>query len=135
MPTYMLLARFTDKTAMAFADHASPKAASRIAAEVERLAGDPPLRGELEHLFFTAGDDELVLVLDMPTQEAAVAFSYALTHRFGVRTRLFPAFDPSQMERIQLDAEVAAKIGGPTDGGKGSSPTGTEQQPPIGARP
>jgi uncharacterized protein with GYD domain len=123
MQTYMILARFTDKAAMAFADRAGADTARRMHDRLSEMAAHPRLGGRLDHLFVTTGEDELVLIISMPRQGAAVAFEYALT-RLGVRTRMVAALDVAALgDALEIAYLVGDpnKIGGPSDTGKGAT--------------
>jgi len=114
MPRYMILARFTDQTAMSFAALVSEqppgKPAAKLLQALQDLAKEGELNGKLEQLFFTAGEPDMVLVLTMPEQKQAVAYAFAVTRKLGVRTTTLPAFDPSEMEDV---FHLAPKVGGP----------------------
>ena len=114
MPTFMILARFTDETAMGFAEQAQhqtgPLPAAKLFEALKALAREGDLDGRLEKLYFTAGDPDMVLVLRMPNQAQAVAYAFAITHRLGVRTTTLPAFDVPEMDDV---IKVAPKVGGP----------------------
>ena len=104
MPTFMILGRFTDETAASFAARPPVQSAADIAQKLGDLAHDAPLNGSLAHLFFTAGEHELVVVLDMPNQRQAVAYALAMTRMLGVRTTTVPAFDATDFAGVIDDS-------------------------------
>lgn len=110
MPHFMIHARFTDETAMTFAARPSVQSAQVLLQRLQDLAEESPLNGSLVHLFFTAGDHEMVLVVDMPSQRKAVAYALAMTRMLKVRTTTVPAFDATAMEEVIDDA---GKVDGP----------------------
>ena len=104
MPTFMILGRFTDETAMSVAARPPVHTAGEIYQQLHDLAHEDPLDGSLQNLFFTAGEYEMVVVLDMPNQRQAVAYAFAITRMLGVRTITVPAFDASSMQGVFDDS-------------------------------
>src|SRR5438046_3189469 len=114
MPTFMILARFTDETATTFAKKLdgqgdpNEKPVKKFQRLLKELAQQDDFDGRLDSLFFTAGDPDVVLVITMPSQRAAVSYAYTITAAFGLRTTTLPAFDASDAEII-----FQPKVGGP----------------------
>ncbi len=109
MAKFMILAHFTDETAARFAARPATQSATAIHDALRELAAEATLGGVLEHLFFTAGEHDMVLVAEMPSQRKAVAYALAMTRMMGVRTRTVAAFEPAAMAGV---IEDAAKVDG-----------------------
>jgi uncharacterized protein with GYD domain len=104
MPTYMILARFTDETATSFAARPAVQSAQELLDQLTDLAREEPLAGELQHLFFTTGEHDMVLVATFPRQRKAAAYALAMTRMIGVRTTTIAAFDATEMSEVIDDA-------------------------------
>lgn len=104
MPTFMILGHFTDETARSFAARPVVQSAKKIVEDLQALAEETPLGGALQHIFFTSGEHDMVVVLDMPTQRKAVAYGFAMTRMLGVRVTTVPAFDATGLDEVIGDS-------------------------------
>ena len=84
MPTYVMLANWTDQGARQVKD--SPK---RVDAAKKALV---EMGGELKTLYMTMGDYDLVVVYEAPDDAVAARFTLLLGQMGTVRTRTLKAF-------------------------------------------
>lgn len=84
MPTYVMLANWTDQGARQIKE--SPK---RVAAAKQALVD---MGGEFKTLFMTMGDFDLVVIYEAPDDAVAARFTLLLGQQGAVRTRTMKAF-------------------------------------------
>ena len=104
MPTFMTFVRLTDETAESIAARPPSLSAADVLQQLQALAQEDTFGGNLKHLFFTSGEFEMVLVVDMPSQRKAVAYGYAVTRMLKVRVITVPAFDATGMDDVIGDS-------------------------------
>lgn len=92
MPTYISFASYTDQGIRNVKD--SPK---RLDAAKD-LAKD--LGGELKQFYLTMGAYDIVIVLDLPGDDAAAKFALSLCARGNVRTTTVKAFTEAEYRDI-----------------------------------
>ncbi len=92
MPKYMIHASYTAEGAKGLLK--SGGTARRKATE-ELLAS---LGGKLEAFYFTFGDDDAVLIVDLPDQVAASAIGMAVSASGALRTRSTVLITPEEVD-------------------------------------
>ncbi len=92
MPTYISFASYTDQGIRNLKD--SPK---RLDA-AKNLAKD--LGGELKQFYLTTGAYDIVVVLELPGEDAAVKFALALSSLGNVRTNTVKAYPEAEYRDI-----------------------------------
>ena len=92
MPTYIMLANWTDQGARQVRD--SPK---RVAGAKKSLA---EMGGEFKTLYMTMGDYDLVIVYDAPDDAVAARFTLMLGKLGNVRTTSLKAFPEEAFRQI-----------------------------------
>ena len=92
MPTYISFASYTDQGIRNVKD--SPK---RLDA-AKNLVKD--LGGELKQFYLTMGAYDIVIVLDLPGDDAAAKFALSLCARGNVRTTTVKAFTEAEYRDI-----------------------------------
>ncbi len=92
MPTYISFASYTDQGIRNVKD--SPE---RLDAAKD-LAND--LGGELKQFYLTMGAYDIVIVLDLPGDDAAATFALSLCARGNVRTNTVKAFTEAEYRDI-----------------------------------
>ena len=92
MPTYISFASYTDQGIRNVKD--SPK---RLDAAKD-LAKD--LGGELKQFYLTMGAYDIVIILDLPGDDAAAKFALSLCARGNVRTTTVKAFTEAEYRDI-----------------------------------
>jgi uncharacterized protein with GYD domain len=92
MPTYVMLANWTDQGARQVKD--SPK---RVDAAKKALV---EMGGELKTLYMTMGDYDLVVVYEAPDDAVAARFTLLLGQMGTVRTRTLKAFPEAAYRAI-----------------------------------
>jgi uncharacterized protein with GYD domain len=92
MPTYIMLANWTDQGAQKVKD--SPR---RVDAAKKALA---EMGGEFKTLYMTMGDYDLVAVYEAPDDAVAARFTLLLGQMGTVRTRTLKAFPEAAYREI-----------------------------------
>lgn len=92
MPTFVSLVDFTEKGIHDFKDTLSRSEAA------ERLA--EKFGGSIQQIYWTMGQHDLVVVVDMPDEESATAFMLSIASQGNIRTHTMRAFDAQAMQRI-----------------------------------
>ena len=92
MPTYVMLANWTDQGARGVKD--SPK---RVDAAKKQLVD---MGGEIRSLYMTMGDYDLVVVYDAPDDAVAARFTLLLGTMGTVRTKTMKAFPEAAYREI-----------------------------------
>ena len=92
MPTYVMLANWTDQGARQVKE--SPK---RVAAAKKALT---EMGGEFKSLFMTMGDYDLIVVYEAPDDAVAARFTLLLGQMGSVRTRTLKAFPEAAYREI-----------------------------------
>jgi uncharacterized protein with GYD domain len=92
MPTYIMLANWTDQGAQKVKD--SPR---RLETAKKALAD---MGGEFKNLYMTLGDYDLVAVYEAPDDAVAARFSLLLGMLGAVRTRTMKAFPEAAYREI-----------------------------------
>jgi uncharacterized protein with GYD domain len=93
MPKYLIHATYTAEGAKGILK--SGGTARRKAVE-ELLAS---LDGKLEAFYFTFGDDDAILIIDLPDQVAASAISLAVAASGTIRTRSTVLISPEEVDQ------------------------------------
>ena len=92
MPTYIMLAQFTDQGVRAVKDTVKR-------AEAARKAG-AKLGATVKDFYWTLGAYDLVLIVDAPDNATATAFGVSVGALGNVRTQTLPAFNAEEMGKI-----------------------------------
>ncbi|HVC56444.1 MAG TPA: GYD domain-containing protein [Stellaceae bacterium] len=92
MPTYVMLANWTDQGARQVKD--SPK---RVDTAKKALV---EMGGEFKALYMTMGDFDLILVYEAPDDAVAARFTLLLSQMGAVRTRTLKAFPEAAYREI-----------------------------------
>lgn len=92
MPTYVMLANWTDQGARQVKE--SPK---RVDAARKALAD---MGGEFKSLYMTMGDYDLVVIYEAPDDAVAARFTLLLAQQGAVRTRTLKAFPEAAYREI-----------------------------------
>ncbi|WIG59563.1 MAG: hypothetical protein OJF49_002310 [Ktedonobacterales bacterium] len=92
MPRYVTLVRFTDQGAKTVKDTVQRARAFR--ADVERRGG------KLGSIYWTQGAYDIVVTLDVPDEQTAMATIMAVGSLGNVRTETLRAFDEGEIETI-----------------------------------
>ena len=92
MPTYVMLANWTDQGARQVKD--SPR---RVDAAKRALID---MGGEFKSLYMTMGDYDLVVVYEAPDDAVAARFTLLLEQQGAVRTRTLKAFPEAAYREI-----------------------------------
>ena len=92
MPTYIMLANWTDQGARQVRD--SPK---RVESAKKSLAD---MGGEVKSLYMTMGDYDLVVVYEAPDDAVAARFTLLLGQLGAVRTKTMKAFPEAAYREI-----------------------------------
>ncbi len=96
MPIFMMFGRYTQEGMKGISAERTQKAKAAV----------EDLGGKVVSMYAVLGEDDLVLTLDLPNTEAAVAASVALHKLTGVAFRTSPVVEIEKFDRI---------IGEPTD--------------------
>jgi uncharacterized protein with GYD domain len=92
MPRYVTLVKFTDQGARNAKDTVTRAGAFR--SDVERRGG------KLVSIYWTQGQYDIVVTLDTPDEQAAMAATLAVAGLGNVRTETLRAFDETEMGSI-----------------------------------
>jgi uncharacterized protein with GYD domain len=92
MPTYVMLANWTDQGARQVKD--SPK---RVDAARKQLS---EMGGEFKSLYMLMGDYDLIVIYDAPDDAVAARFTLVLGQMGAVRTRTMKAFPEAAYREI-----------------------------------
>lgn len=92
MPTYVTLVKWTEQGAKGARD--TLKRAREFRSDVERRGG------KVLGLYWTQGRYDIVVTVDFPDEQAAMAELLALGRVGNVRTETLRAFDENEMEQI-----------------------------------
>ena len=92
MPTYIMLANWTDQGARQVKD--SPK---RVDTARKALA---EMGGEFKSLYMTMGDYDLIVIYEAPDDAVAARFTLLLGQMGSVRTRTLKAFPEAAFREI-----------------------------------
>ena len=92
MPTYIMLANWTDQGARQVRD--SPK---RVAGAKKSLA---EMGGEFKTLYMTMGDYDLVIIYEAPDDAVAARFTLLLGQAGSLRTKTMKAFPEAAYREI-----------------------------------
>ena len=92
MATYISLVKYTEQGIKTIKD--SPSRVDAIRSLAEKLGG------QMNQLFLTMGDYDLVAVSDFPDDEAAAKFILTIGSAGNVRTTTMRAFSEDQMRSI-----------------------------------
>ena len=92
MPTYVMLANWTDQGARQVKD--SPK---RVEAAKKALT---EMGGEWKSLYMTMGDYDLIVIYEAPDDAVAARFTLLLGEMGSVRTRTLKAFPEAAYREI-----------------------------------
>ncbi len=92
MPTYVTLANYTDQGIRNVRE--SPDRLGAAQTLIKELGG------EMKQFYMTMGTYDMVLVSDMPDDEAAAKFSLKVGSLGNVRTTTLKAFDEPEYRRI-----------------------------------
>ena len=92
MPTYIVLANFTEQGVRNFRD--SPRRADVAASFMERLGG------RMVDIHWTVGLYDLVVVVDAPDDETVSAMMLGIASQGNVRTTTMRAFSREEFTRV-----------------------------------
>lgn len=92
MPTYIVLANFTEQGVRNFRD--SPQRADAAASFMERLGG------RMVDIHWTVGLYDLVVVVDAPDDETVSAMMLGIASQGNVRTTTMRAFSREEFTRV-----------------------------------
>ena len=92
MPTYVMLANWTDQGALQVKD--SPK---RVETARKALT---EMGGEFKSLYMTMGDYDLIVIYEAPDDAVAARFTLLLGEMGSVRTRTLKAFPEAAYREI-----------------------------------
>ena len=92
MPTYVMLANWTDQGARQIRD--SPKRLDLAKKSLTEMGG------EFRSIFMTMGEYDLILVYDAPDDAVAARFTLLLAQMGTVRTRTLKAFPEAAYREI-----------------------------------
>lgn len=92
MPTYVVLASFTEKGAHDVKDTVSRADKFK---EMAKKAGVT-----VKEMYWTLGPTDVVTVCDAPDDETATSLSMSVAARGFVRTQTLRAFTPSEIQKI-----------------------------------
>jgi uncharacterized protein with GYD domain len=91
MPTYIMLANFTDQAIRGIRE--GPQRRAAALQRIQRLGGKEV------SIYYTQGRYDLVVTLDFPDEAAAMAFLLEIGAQGNVRTETLRAFTPEEMEQ------------------------------------
>jgi uncharacterized protein with GYD domain len=106
MPKYLIQASYT---AEGLKGVQKDKASGRKAAVSKALEG---LGGKLEALYFAFGEDDAVVIMDMPDNVSATALSLAVSASGLVRTRTTPLLTVEETDKA-LEKSVSLNYRAP----------------------
>lgn len=92
MPTYVMLANWTDQGMRAISD--SPKRVDTAKKELEEMGG------QFRSVYMTMGEYDLVMIYDAPDDAVAARFTLMLGKLGNVRTTSFKAFPEEAFRQI-----------------------------------
>jgi uncharacterized protein with GYD domain len=93
MPTYIVLAKYTDQGIRAVREGPQRREAARQ--RIERLGG------RMLSVYNTQGQYDLVLTLEFPDEASATAFLLETGEQGNLRTETLRAFPPEEMEQVR----------------------------------
>jgi len=92
MPTYIGLMKYTEQGIKAVKDH--PKRREAAAKAIEAMGG------KLLHSYLTLGKYDVVVVIEMPDDDAAAKLALVTGMQGNVSTQTLRAFDEGETDRI-----------------------------------
>ncbi|MEX2200845.1 MAG: GYD domain-containing protein [Dongiaceae bacterium] len=92
MPKYIMLANWTNQGVQNIKDSPKRLAAAKVTAKA--------FGGRLEGFYMTMGTHDMVLVADMPSDDAMAKFILTVSHAGNVRTTSLKAFTESEYQEI-----------------------------------
>ena len=92
MPTYIMLASYTDQGVRAVKDTTKRAEAAR---EMGKKIG-----ATIKDFYWTLGHYDMVLIVDAPDNATATAFGVSVGALGNVRTQTLPAFNTDEMGKI-----------------------------------
>ena len=93
MPTYIVLAKYTDQGIKTISEGRQRREAARQ--RIEQLGG------RMLSVYNTQGQYDLVLTLEFPDEITATAFLLQTGQQGNLRTETLRAFSPEEMEQVR----------------------------------
>ena len=103
MPKYLIQARYTSQGLQGLAKDSASGRRADVQAAVKALGG------KLESFYYTFGDDDVVIIVDLPDNTKAAAFGLSTSGSGAVRVRTTPLLTVEDVDQaLEIKTEYRA---------------------------